>query len=171
METTDTQQAPPMHAAPQKEHQWLEKLVGEWTYEGGAQMAPDQAPEKFTGIERYRSIGGLWFIGEAEGDTPGGETAQTIITLGYDAQKQSFVGTFIASMMSFMWVYTGELDAGETMLTLYTEGPDMTKAGETAQYKEVIAFESDDVRTFTSHVQSADGQWQQLMKATYRRMK
>lgn len=169
MESTGTEQAPPMHATPQKEHRWLEKLIGEWTYEGAAQMAPDQTPEKFTGTERFRSVGGLWFIGEAEGDTPSGETAQTIITLGYDPHKRSFVGTFIASMMTFMWVYTGELDASEKMLTLHTEGPDMTKEGETAQYKEVIEFTSDDERTFTSSVQGADGQWQQLMRSTYRR--
>ena len=27
-----------MHAEPQKEHQWLHKLVGEWTYESEAVM-------------------------------------------------------------------------------------------------------------------------------------
>lgn len=168
METTDTQQAPP-HAEPQKEHHWLDKLVGEWTYEGEAVMAPDQPPEKFTGRERFRSIGGLWVVGEAEGDTPGGETSRTIITLGYDPQKQSYVGTFIASMMAYMWVYTGELDASERMLTLHTEGPDMVTKGKTSEYKEVIEFKSDDERTFTSYAQGADGEWQKLMTVTYRR--
>ncbi len=27
------QKETPMHAKPQKEHEWLQKLIGEWTYE------------------------------------------------------------------------------------------------------------------------------------------
>ena len=33
-----------MKAEPQKEHQWLQKLVGEWTSEGEADMGPGQPP-------------------------------------------------------------------------------------------------------------------------------
>ena len=34
------QQELPMKAKPQKEHQWLQRLVGEWTYEGEMTMGP-----------------------------------------------------------------------------------------------------------------------------------
>jgi hypothetical protein len=44
METNQTQQEATMQAEPQKEHQWLQKLVGEWTYETEAIMEPDQPP-------------------------------------------------------------------------------------------------------------------------------
>src|SRR5688572_31098773 len=44
-----------------------------------------------------RSLGGLWTVGEGSGDMPGGGTAKTIMTLGYDPQKKRFVGTFIRS--------------------------------------------------------------------------
>ena len=47
-----------MKTEPQREHQWLQKLVGEWTYEGEASMEPDQPREKFTGTESVRSLGG-----------------------------------------------------------------------------------------------------------------
>lgn len=171
MGSTDTQQASPMHAAPQKEHQWLEKLVGEWTFEGETPAASGQAPVKYTGTERFRSLGGLWFVGESESEMPGDEPARMIITLGYDPQKQSYVGTWIGSMMTNMFVYTGEVDPSERMLTLHTEGPDMATVGKTAEYKEVIEFKSDDERVFTSYVQGDDGQWQQLMTTSYRRAK
>jgi len=46
-----------MKTEPQKEHQWLQQLVGEWTYEGEASMGPDKPPEKFQGTESVRSIG------------------------------------------------------------------------------------------------------------------
>ncbi len=34
-----------MNIEPQKEHQWLQKLVGDWTYEAEATMEPGQPPE------------------------------------------------------------------------------------------------------------------------------
>ena len=40
-----------MKAEPQKEHQWLEQLLGEWTYEAEMQMGPGQPPMKSTGKE------------------------------------------------------------------------------------------------------------------------
>src|SRR6185295_16595790 len=83
---------------PQQEHKWLQRLVGEWTYEHEASMGPDQPPMKGTGTESVRSIGGLWTVGE--GEMPDGSPATTIMTLGYDPQSKRFVGTFIGSMMT-----------------------------------------------------------------------
>lgn len=54
---------------PQKEHQWLARLVGEWTLEGEASMGPAN-PTKFQGTERGRSLGGVWFIVDGEGAIP-----------------------------------------------------------------------------------------------------
>ena len=56
-----------MKTEPQKEHQWLQKLVGEWTYETEATMGPDQPPEKFKGTESVRSLGGLWILCRGSG--------------------------------------------------------------------------------------------------------
>ncbi|TXT39001.1 MAG: ribulose kinase [Planctomycetota bacterium] len=61
-----------MHAEPQKEHQWLQRLVGEWTFEAECSMGPDQPPMKSTGSEVVRSLGGLWTIGEGQGEMPDG---------------------------------------------------------------------------------------------------
>ena len=55
---------------------------------------------------------------------PGCGPSTTIMTLGYDPQKERFVGTFVASMMTHMWHYNGSLDAAEKVLTLDTEGPE-----------------------------------------------
>lgn len=170
-EATDTQQ-PPMHNhEPGKEHQWLKKLLGEWTFEGEAMMGPDAPPQKFKGTERVRSIADLWFLSEGEGEVPGGGPATTLATLGYDVQKKRYVGTFIGSMMTNLWVYDGGLDASEKVLTLDTEGPSLTGDGKIVKYQDVIEILSDDQRTLTSRVQGADGAWTQIMKMTYRRTK
>ncbi len=49
-----------MTIEPQKEHQWLQKLVGEWTYESEAEMGPGKPAEKFKGTESVRSLDGKW---------------------------------------------------------------------------------------------------------------
>jgi Protein of unknown function (DUF1579) len=158
-----------MNSTPQKEHQWLQKLVGEWTSEAEATMEPGKPPETFTGTESVRSIGGLWTLGEGRGEMPGGGTATTLMTLGYDPQKQRFVGTFIASMMTYLWVYDGALDAAGRVLTLDAEGPDMTGDGKMMKYRDVIELKSDDHRVLTSHVLGDDGKWRLFMTAHYRR--
>lgn len=169
MEATTTQQEQMMPAQPQKEHQWLQKLVGEWTYESKVIMGPDQPVETFSGTETVRSLSGLWVIAEGQGEmcADGGDTT-TVLTLGYDPQKQKYVGAWIGSMMTFLWVYEGELDGAERVLTLNVEGPAMTGSG-MAQYKDVHEFKSDDHRVLTSHIQGDDGQWHQFATVTYRR--
>jgi hypothetical protein len=158
-----------MMTEPQKEHQWLQKLVGEWTYETEATMEPGKPPEKFTGTESVRSLGGLWILVEGQGEMPGGGAATTLMTLGYDPQRKRYVGTFIGSMMTHLWVYDGALDAAERVLTLDTEGPDMAAEGKMAKYKDVIEFKSDDHRVLSSHMLGDDGKWHEVMTTHYRR--
>jgi Protein of unknown function (DUF1579) len=170
MASETTQQAP-TPAKPQKEHRWLQRLVGEWTFEGEASMGPDKSAEKFTGKESVRSLGGLWILGEGEGEVPGGVTNGTILTLGYDPQKKRFAGTFISTMMANLWVYEGQLDTTERVLTLDCEGPSMTEDGGMAMYQDIIELVSDDHRILRSRVRGNDGQWQEFMVAHYRRKK
>ena len=169
METKETQHPPVMHAEPQNEHKWLHKLLGEWTSEGEATMEPGKPAEKFNGIETVRSIGGLWVVAEGKGEMPGGGEATMIMTLGFDAQKKRYVGTWIGSMMTYLWVYDGERDGN--VLTLRSEGPDMMVQGKMLNYKDVIEISGNDHRTLTSYMQRPDGGWQNVMTAHYRRRK
>ena len=155
---------------PHKEHEWLHKLVGEWTYEFEAQE-PDKSPEKLTGTETVRSMGGIWVLCEGQGEMPGGGIAVNLITLGYDTEKKHFVGTFIGSMMTSLWVYDGWLEAGEKVLTLEAHGPSFTGDGTISKYHDVIELQDSDHRTMTSSVLGEDGQWQQFMKMTFQRKK
>ncbi|MGJ3245187.1 MAG: DUF1579 domain-containing protein [Elainellaceae cyanobacterium] len=173
METTTTPHTTPQEPMtpekPQQEHEWLQKMVGEWTYEIEATMGPDQPAETMTGTETVRSVGGLWVIAEGHGEmcVDGGDMT-SIMTLGYNSQTRRYTGTWIGSVMTYLWVYDGELDATERVLTLNSEGPAMSGDG-MAQYKDVIEFKSDDHRVMTSHLLRDDGQWQQFMTAHYRR--
>ena len=154
---------------PQAEHQWLQQLVGEWTVESDATMAPGEAPMKWRGHEKVRSLGGLWVVAEGESEMPDGGKGQMIMTLGYDPAKGQFVGTFMASMMTMLWTYEGELDADRRVLTLSAEGPSMTGDGK-ALYHDIVEIVDRNTRTFRSEMQMPDGQWHQFMRAEYKRV-
>ena len=100
---------------------------------------------------------------------PDGDPATTMMTLGYDPSRKRFVGTWIGSMMTNLWVYDGFLDEAGRVLTLEAEGPNMAEEGKMARYRDVIELRSDDHRVLTSHMLGDDGTWTQFMTAEYRR--
>ena len=168
--TTDTSQQACMPSEPQQEHRWLEKLVGEWTFESDCDMGPGKPRERFKGTQSIRSISGLWIIGEGQGEMPGGGVGTMVLTLGYDPQKKRFVGTWFGSMMTALWVYEGERNSSG-MLTLNTKGPSFAGDGTLANYHDIIEVKSDDHYVLRSEVQGEDGKWSEFMVANYRRTK
>jgi hypothetical protein len=160
-----------MNTEAQNEHKWLQKLTGEWTYEAEADMAPGQPPAKHQGTESVRSLGGLWIVAEGQGEMPSGGPATTVMTLGYDPQKRRYIGTWVGSMMTHLWVYDGALDEGGRVLTLDTEGPSMAGDGKMAKYQDMIEFKDEDHRILTTQVLGDDGKWLRFMTVNYRRKK
>ena len=158
-----------INAKPEKQHRWLEKLLGDWTYESLVPAQAGQPAWKATGTESVRSIGGLWIQAEGRGEMPGAGPATTVMTLGYDTRKKRYVGSWIGSMMTYLWVYDGELDAAERVLTLNSEGPSMADDGTMSAYQDVIEFLSSDRRTLTGRVRDPNGTWQQFMTTEYHR--
>ncbi|EHL99008.1 hypothetical protein HMPREF9946_03374 [Acetobacteraceae bacterium AT-5844] len=156
-----------MHAEEQAEHRWLKRILGDWSMEASCSMGPDQPPGQFKGKETVRALGDVWVIGEGEGEMPGGGIGRNVITLGYDPQRQRFVGTFVGSMMTHLWVYDGELNGD--VLTLNAQGPSFNDPTKLSHYQDIVTLRSDDERILTSQVKGDDGQWTQFMTATYRR--
>jgi hypothetical protein len=160
-----------MKAEVTDQHRWLQKLLGEWRYEHDAPAKADKPAKKIAGIEHVRMLGDVWVLCEAKVTMPDGTTAQSLMTLGYDPQKQRFVGTWIGSMMNHLWVYDGELNEAGTALSLLALGPDFATPGKLAQYKDVIEFKSDDHRVLTAHALGEDGKWTEFTSAQYFRVK
>jgi hypothetical protein len=154
---------------PTKEHQWLLRMAGEWTCEGEAIMEPGKPPTTWSSSETVRTVGSMWVVGESESDMPGCGVSTSVITLGYDPQKGRFCGTFYNSMMPNLWVYDGKLEGD--VLTLDTEGPDMSPEGGTAKYQDIVELKSDDERLLKSRKLNADGTWAEFMTMTFRRKK
>ena len=105
---------------------------------------------------------------EGRGEVPDGGAALTFMMLGFDPQKGGYVGTWIGSMTSFLWIYRGTLDRAEKTLTLDTEGPNFDREG-LARFQDIIEIKSDDYRLLRSQRLGKDGNWCQFMTAYYRR--
>jgi len=173
MQSETQTEAPCMQAKPEQQHQWLQKLRGDWTSEATCAMGPDQPDQNMTmrGTESVKGIGDLWIVCEGKGEMPGGGEANMRLTLGYDPAKKKFIGSWVGSMMTHMWVYEGELDAAGKVLTLNTTGPSMTEPGKMEQYRETIELKTNDHRVFSSSMKGLDGKWATFMTCHYRRVK
>lgn len=161
-----------MKSEPSKEHDWLHRLVGEWTVVTDATPDAGGCPSQSghpAWTEKVRSLRGLWVVAEGEGAMPDGNPATSMMTLGYDPQKQRYIGTWVGSMMTHMWVYSGTLDESGETLTLDTEGPDFVTDGKIVRYQDIIGFPDADHRTLTSRVLGDDGAWKTFMTMRYRR--
>lgn len=157
-----------MTEAQKDEHRWLERLVGDWTFEVVATMGDGQDPTTSRGVERTRSIE-LWVVSEGEGEMCPGHVMKSIMTLGFDPKRERFIGTFVASPMTHLWVYEGTLNAERTLLTLDTEGPSFLKEGEMGRYRDLIELLPDGRRRLRSQALKDDGTWWEFLVATYTR--
>lgn len=154
-------------AQPGDEHRWLSQLVGEWIFEGESVPADPNCGS--TGTESVRMLGELWMLAESEGQMAGGHPSRSLITVGFDADKGRFVGSFIGSMMTSFWTYDGALDPDGRALRLRSEGPHFDGSPGTALYEDVIEIVGPDERILRGRVRARDGNWSDFMVTRYRR--
>jgi hypothetical protein len=160
-----------MMTPPEKQHQWLRHLVGEWAIESECIPGPDQPPAKTTATETVRMLGDLWVVAEGRGEMPGGGQMSWVMTIGYDTNRKKFVGSWIGSCMTTMFVYEADLDTDEKRLPLTTSGPSFADPTKIATYEDIIEIHSPDHRTLTSQVRNDDGTWTRFLTAHYRRVR
>jgi len=157
-------------AKPERQHEWLKQLVGEWAFESEADFGPDQPKLKSSGTEIVRSMGDLWFVCEGQGEVPGaGGQMSMQMTLGYDPARERFVGSWIGSVMTHMFVYEGRLDDSEKILALDTEGPSFSDPAKQDRYQDVIEILDKNTRLLRSHMPGPDGGLVEFMVARYTR--
>lgn len=155
-------------AKPAAGHDWLKQLVGEWDVASEMTMGQGMEPMRYESRESVRSIGGLWTVAELTGSIQG-VSMTALMTLGYDEDEKTYIGTWIDSMQTHLWLYEGTLDETGKVLTLEAEGPSFTDPSKTALYRDAIEIVSADHKVLTSSVQNADGSWMPFMKVDYKR--
>jgi hypothetical protein len=110
-------------------------------------------------------------MAEGKAEMPGGGEATMVMTLGYDPEKKRFIGTWVGSMMTHMWIYEGTLDESGKVLTLDTVGPTFSGDGKMGKYQDIVEVKSKDHRILRSRTMGPDGKWNEFMTAHYRRKK
>lgn len=158
-----------MFAKPQAEHDWYKQLLGSWEFEHECNAGPEMPAAKVQGKLRATSMGGLWVLLDCSSDQPDGSSWTSQFTLGYDPVRGKFVGTFIASMMTHLWIYEGQLDPDGRTLVMDVEGPRFDGNG-MAHYQDCFEVVSPDHWILRSRIKGDDGQWVQFMEGHHRRV-
>ncbi|MFK7820298.1 MAG: DUF1579 domain-containing protein [Planctomycetaceae bacterium] len=153
-----------MFAKPQAGHEWLNQLVGEWEFRHEC-VIPDGEPSETTGTASCRSLGGMWLVIESTGESPEGSWT-SIMMLGFAPEKGVYVGTFVGSNMSNLWLYEGTLE--ENRLTLNTQGPSFDGTG-TSDYRDVIEVFDENTWWLRSSMPNDHGTWMPFMNGKHTR--
>lgn len=157
-------------AEPLKEHKWLAQFAGEWENEGEMVMEPGKPPITSKGTESAKLLGGFWLVSEMRGECLG-VPVTGIMTVGYDAKKKKYVGTWVCSMCDWLCQYEGSVDATGKILTLECQGPSPTDPSKLVKMKDVMELKDKDHRVLKSYIQTDDGKWVQFMTMTATRKK
>lgn len=167
---TVTAQQTPEFPGPEKEHQWLQKFVGEWATTSKATMGPDQPPMECTGTIKSRMMGGFWVVNEIKISFQG-DPMLALQTIGYDAAKKKYVGTWVDSATNHMWLYEGTIDESGKKLTLEAEGPNFMSEGKLTKFRDAYEFKTPNHIIVTSSMLGNDGQWITFLTGDAKRIK
>lgn len=143
---------------PLAEHEWLRQFVGEWTTSSQGTAGPDQPAFECSGSISSRMLGGYWVVNDMSSDVVGTQM-RGLQTIGYDSQKQKYIGTWVDSIMNYMWHYEGVVDESGKKLTLYAEGPNFAGGEGTAMFRDSYEFVDEDHILITSEMQGEGGEW------------
>lgn len=158
----------PEFPQPQQEHAWLKQFTGEWTSLSKTVATPEQPSIDCTGSMQSRMLGEFWVVNRIEGDMAG-MTYRGLQTIGYDAKKKKYVGTWVDSMMGHLWHYEGSVDASGKKLILVAAGPNMMDQEKIASYRDSYEFKSPDLILATAEMRDEQGKWQTFMTGEMRR--
>lgn len=132
---------------PGPQHAALLKGVGDWegtlTYYMGT---PDGIVEAAT--ETVEAIGEFWIQAKFECDFMGMPYVGTGC-VGYDTEKEKYVGTWIDNMSSYLAIMEGDVDEQTGKVVMRWTAPDMT--GQMAPHRNEVE-DTADVRTSTFYV-------------------
>ena len=156
------------YAKPGKEHERLQKLVGEWdvavkSYEGD----PEKPVESKAVAKMETMLEGRFLRQTFEGEF-GGRKFTGIGVTGYDNAQQKYIGAWIDTFGTGMMHITGEYDESSRTLT---EMGEATMPTGVMKFRMVTKEVNDDKFTFTMYMVLSEGVEQIVMENTYTRKK
>lgn len=153
-----------MEFAMSKTETTLDWTLGDWTFEIHSE---GKSEPELTGKENVRRIGS-WIVAESTGQDADGGPSHMITTLGFDPDKQAFVGAVVGTMATAQFVLQGVSDETGALL-LETEGPAITEGNKTDRYRDIWRSTGKDTREIVAQVLTKDGRWKDFMRYTFKR--
>ena len=146
---------------PQKEHEFLKKLVGNWD------VTLYIMGEEIEGKEHNELIaGGLWLTTQFTANMMG-QPFEGHGILGYDTNKKKYVSVWVdpsrTDLNTMEATMKGTTRTGTTMM--------MGMTGEKVETRVVETMPDDDHRVLTFHQKGPDGKEMELMMIKYKRAK
>jgi hypothetical protein len=149
-------QGPPK---PGRQHDHLKSLVGTW----------DAETESGKGTMTYKmGLGGLWLIGDFEGEF-GGMKFQGKGLDTYDSATKKYRSVWVDSFSTSPRIMEGNLDKDDKVMTMTGEvrGAD----DKPAKFKSITEIKDADTVNFSLFMVDKDGKEQPMVNITYKRKK
>jgi hypothetical protein len=154
---------------PGKQHEWLAKKAGTWTFTGKFWMNPSAPPTEASGtVERAAVLGGR-VLAETVKSEMMGQAFEGHGMTGYDNVKQEFWGTWNDSMSTGVMLSTGQCDdkGNCTFKSTYTD----PMTGETRETRMISREEGPDKEAMEAFDKGPDGKEFKSMELVYTRKK
>jgi hypothetical protein len=162
--------AAPVQAQELDPHAFFDAMVGEWVVDTEAIPGPGEEPVRGESREVARLLGDHWLVSEGSATMPDGRLYESIWVLGWDPTLEQVVGSWVVSIQTRKWDFTGSFDRSGRVLTLETEGPFMGDPSTLTRFREILEVVDEDHRTLRSLILIPDGDWFEFARAEYRRV-
>ncbi|HSA97019.1 MAG TPA: DUF1579 domain-containing protein [Acidobacteriota bacterium] len=158
------------YATPGKEHEFLEKYVGDWDVTISNWQSAMSKPTVSKGtIKNQLLFDGRYLMGKFEG-AMGGMMSQGLEIIGYDLLNKKFNTFWIDNMGTGFLVTSGTLDASGKVLTETAQYPDPMTDGKTIQkLRNVTTFMDDGSYKFEMYMIMPDGKDMKSMELVCKR--
>jgi hypothetical protein len=155
---------------PGKQHDVLKQMEGTWDAVARFMTEPGKPMAESKGVETASmGLGGFWLMTEYKGEM-NGQPFTGRGSMGYDQQKQKYVGTWIDSMKSGLFLSEGIADEPGKVFTMIVQGYcDMQ--GKAITMKQIMELKDKDSRKLTFLSPNPDGKDMTVGTIEYTRRK
>jgi len=144
---------------------FLERLTGDWSYDSEAMIDPTEPWAQGTGESSGRMLG-QWIVFEGRDTTSPAHPMTHMLRIGYDAHERRIVASWVDSVQTMRWSYSGTLEGD--VLTLEAVGPNPADRSKSFRYRHVITITGPDAHTGASAVRMK-GEWVEFARYHYTR--
>jgi len=159
----------PFAARPQKEHELLPKLAGNWRAKFALSM-PGAPPMESEARVESELLGKLWIVTRYDDPQMMGEAFHGAELFGYDPDKKQYVSAWVDNQDAHLALQEGTYDPATRTLTLSGLGKD-PMSGKESRTRTTIVWTDDDHRVQTMFVTGPGGDEMQMFTIAYSRVK